>query len=176
VAPDEPPFDAVLFTRSLHHIHPLAAALQRAHDLLVPDGRVVIEDWAWNRVDAATATWMYDLVADWQRRGLAPQDEFVRHCDADPDRDSSLASWIDEHERECHLHEDDAMRAAALACFEPLSEERVPYFFRYACRWLADRPDGLDAARRMLAAEREAIAARAIVPIGWRLVGVRREP
>ena len=36
-------FDAVLFTRSLHHIGPLSPAARRARELLKPRGRVLVE-------------------------------------------------------------------------------------------------------------------------------------
>jgi len=160
------PFDGVLFTRSLHHVQPLGDAIRRAAELLAPAGRLVIEDWAWNRVDAATAGWMYRLVRDWQERGLAPREEFPR-------RGSPLASWRREHERDCHLHPDHAMREAVAAVLTPTHEERVPYFFRYPCRWLANRPRGEEAAAAVLELERAGIERRAIVPIGWRLVAER---
>jgi len=166
-----PTFDAVLFTRSLHHIHPLDSAVRQAAALMSPTGRVVVEDWAWNQVDDATARWMYALAAEWRTRGLAPADEFVH--EGDP-----LGSWLREHERDCHLHRDTAMREALLASFAPLplplEGERVPYFFRYACRWLAGREDGLALSRALLERERELLARGEIVPIGWRWVGTPR--
>lgn len=38
-------FDVVLFTRSLHHIHALDAAVQRAAELLIPGGLIVLEEF-----------------------------------------------------------------------------------------------------------------------------------
>jgi uncharacterized protein (TIGR02172 family) len=40
------PFDVVLFVRSLHHAHPLSESVEQAHRLLVPEGRVIVEDFA----------------------------------------------------------------------------------------------------------------------------------
>src|SRR5258708_7945395 len=40
---DAGPFDAVVFTASLHHISPLPAAIDRAHHLLAPVGLLVAD-------------------------------------------------------------------------------------------------------------------------------------
>jgi len=56
------PFDVVLFARSLHHIQPLAAAVEHAHRLLVPSGLVIVDDFAWAEVDPITAEWFYSVV------------------------------------------------------------------------------------------------------------------
>jgi SAM-dependent methyltransferase len=47
---EESSFDLVLFTRSLHHIHPLDGAVARARHLLARAGRVLVEDFAFNEV------------------------------------------------------------------------------------------------------------------------------
>jgi SAM-dependent methyltransferase len=41
---DGGPFDAIAFTPSLHHIHPLDAAVRRAHELLRSGALVLVED------------------------------------------------------------------------------------------------------------------------------------
>ncbi len=43
---DSPPLDAIVFTRSLHHISPLDKAVERARELLRPMGSLLIEDFA----------------------------------------------------------------------------------------------------------------------------------
>src|SRR5690242_15587961 len=50
-------FDAVLFTRSLHHIHPLAQSVTRAANSLADDGRVIVEDFAYEVADEKTLRW-----------------------------------------------------------------------------------------------------------------------
>src|SRR5262245_30894071 len=56
------PFDVVLFARSLHHIQPLAKAVEHAHRLLVPSGLVLVDDFTWAEIDPITAEWFYGLV------------------------------------------------------------------------------------------------------------------
>jgi len=52
---DDGEFDAVLFTRSLHHIHPLDESLRQAVKSLAADGRVIVEDFAHESTDEKTA-------------------------------------------------------------------------------------------------------------------------
>ncbi|HET9252582.1 MAG TPA: class I SAM-dependent methyltransferase, partial [Candidatus Eisenbacteria bacterium] len=54
-------FDAVLFTRSLHHIAPLDRALDRALESLRPGGLLIAEEFGYDRVNLPTARWLYDL-------------------------------------------------------------------------------------------------------------------
>src|ERR1041384_1597107 len=55
------PFDAVVFTSSLHHISPLSAAVSRAHALLGPGGLLVADDFDLDAPNAATLRWYYDV-------------------------------------------------------------------------------------------------------------------
>ncbi|MPZ73324.1 MAG: methyltransferase domain-containing protein [Nitriliruptorales bacterium] len=50
-------FDAVLVVLSLHHIRDLDRAVSKIADLLVPSGRIVVVEFAWDRFDDATALW-----------------------------------------------------------------------------------------------------------------------
>src|SRR5271169_3913494 len=54
---EDAPVDAVLFTASLHHISPLATALDRARQLLTPGGVLVIDDFDLEAPDEGTARW-----------------------------------------------------------------------------------------------------------------------
>ena len=55
------PYDALLFSRVLHHLSPLPGAIARAHTLLKPDGLLFVEDFDYERMDEASATWFYGL-------------------------------------------------------------------------------------------------------------------
>ncbi len=48
-------FDAVVASRSLHHVTDLALALDKVVDLLDQGGVVVVDDFGWERLDPATA-------------------------------------------------------------------------------------------------------------------------
>jgi SAM-dependent methyltransferase len=51
--------DCVVASLSLHHVADLDAALDRLQDLLVPAGKLVVVEWAWERFDEATARWCF---------------------------------------------------------------------------------------------------------------------
>jgi 2-polyprenyl-3-methyl-5-hydroxy-6-metoxy-1,4-benzoquinol methylase len=53
---EEPgPFDAVVASRSLHHVADLSTALDKIASLLRPDGVLVLDEFAWERLDARSA-------------------------------------------------------------------------------------------------------------------------
>ena len=101
------PFDAVVASRSLHHIHDLGAALDKVLRLLGPDGVLVLDEFAWDRMDDATAEWYYTRRNEpgegWRER------------------------WNEEHEG---LHTYDAMRAELDERFRERSFAWLPYFYR----------------------------------------------
>jgi SAM-dependent methyltransferase len=57
------PVDCVVASLSLHHVADLDQALDRLRDLLVPGGRLVVVEWAWERFDEATARWCFARLA-----------------------------------------------------------------------------------------------------------------
>jgi SAM-dependent methyltransferase len=64
---DEPgPFDAVVASRSLHHVDDLAVALDKVASLLEVGGAVLVDDFAWERLDAATAERVDIPFRDWR--------------------------------------------------------------------------------------------------------------
>ncbi len=65
--PDEP-VHAVIASASLHHVADLAKVRERIEQALLPGGTLVVLEWAWERMDAATARWCFARV------GL-PEDE-----------------------------------------------------------------------------------------------------
>ncbi|MGQ0508779.1 MAG: class I SAM-dependent methyltransferase [Myxococcaceae bacterium] len=74
------PFDALLFTRSLHHISPLPDAVAHAHALLAPGGVLVCDEFAVDAIDPATAAWFYDLQAVLEAAGsLEPDQHELKH-------------------------------------------------------------------------------------------------
>jgi SAM-dependent methyltransferase len=110
-------FDAVLFTRSLHHIHALDASVDKARSLLAPGGAIVVDDFAWEDVDLPTAAWAYG--------SLAVADKEHWKDDGDP-----LAAWMKKY-REHHIHESRAIAAALEKRFSSVAAGRGSYFWRY---------------------------------------------
>src|SRR4030095_5390095 len=63
-------FDAIAFTRSLHHINPLSEAILRARELLNPKGLLLIEDFAPDDVNEATVHWFVKVLRSEQAKAL----------------------------------------------------------------------------------------------------------
>ena len=90
---DDPgPFAVAIARYSLHHIHELDAAVDRIAALLAPGGKLVLEEFGWDRVDEATAAWIAE------QQGGTP--------------DAALAEWRAEH---AGLHGDERCGARSTA-------------------------------------------------------------
>jgi SAM-dependent methyltransferase len=112
---DDPgPFEVAVARYSLHHVHELDAAVARIATLLRPGGKLVLEEFGWDRVDPATAAWLAEQLGE----GSA---------------DTALADWRAEHEG---LHGYEQMRRAVDTCFAESSFEWRPYLSSSL-----DRPD-----------------------------------
>jgi SAM-dependent methyltransferase len=160
-------FDAVLFTRSLHHIHPLRESVAAAVACLAPQGRVVVEDFAIEAADQRTIAWFTGAIRLLRQSGLLPgYNELLETLLI---TDGSLAAWQAHHDHD--LHRAAAMEAELRRALTEVTIEAAPYLFRYLGRALANAP-GRDALVRALA-EQEAklIADGAIAALGWRLRG-----
>jgi SAM-dependent methyltransferase len=62
------PVACVVASLSLHHVADLDEVLDRVQACLLPDGALVVVEWAWERFDGATAGWCFDA---WHRPPLA---------------------------------------------------------------------------------------------------------
>ncbi len=159
------PFDAVLFTRSLHHIHPLELALDRAHALLAPGGTLLAEEFAVDQIDRDTARWYYDAQALLEAFDLLKPDPDAPVGVTDP-----VERWRVEHVHEPPLHGGRAMLAAIRDRFKVASASDAPYLYRYLCARLRD--PGF--APRIFELERRRVDASAVRALGLRLVAGRR--
>ena len=114
-------FDAVIFTRSLHHIEPLQESIERAAAALRPRGVLVLEDFAYADMDD-------DVLRDFasRLRTLDLDDEFLRGIRdaADP-----TVAWHYAHSHD--LHRWSRMKKAVARRFRITREEPTPYLFRY---------------------------------------------
>lgn len=144
------PFDAVVANRSLHHIKDLAGALGKIARLLEPNGVLVVNEFAWDRADAATAEWYYG-----QRDVLAAA-RGERIVGA---RDDPQARWCTGYEG---LHGYEQMRPELDARFVERLFSWEPYLYS-ELNGVAS--EGL---------ERTLIASGAIRATGFRYVGVPR--
>jgi SAM-dependent methyltransferase len=118
-------FDAVLFSRSLHHIHPIDLPLRRARSLLKPGGLLLVQDFCRECMDRTTARWLYRI------RGQRTDDP--------------LARWEEEHRHDPPFATGAEMIIAIRREFDEVKTRRSPYLFRYV---IQDGKNGLRVLRQ----------------------------
>jgi SAM-dependent methyltransferase len=159
---DDEPFDAVLFTASLHHITPLDAALERARGLLARGGVLVVDDFDLEAPDEATARWYYEV------QELLVATGTYDACRLHAPRDlQALQRWQAEHEHhDVPLHAGRAMLAGIEQVFRSLEVTRGPYLYRYICAGTSN----VGVAQHLLSVETRRIADGSLRPVGLRVV------
>ena len=111
---DDPgPFDAVVASRSLHHIHDLTGAVDKIASLTP---LLVLEDFGWDLLDEPTLRW------------YGEQSRALRAAGHDPEKLGSREEWEAEH---AGLHGYEAMRTELDRRFDERFFARTPYLYRY---------------------------------------------
>jgi SAM-dependent methyltransferase len=121
-------FDAIAFTRSLHHINPLRQAIVRARELLNPNGFLLIEDFALDEVNEATVAWFVKVLRSTHGKALINPvaDQLVTELLLATD---VMRTWRDNRAPE--LHSFATMNEAIGEWFIIRETQSVPYFYRY---------------------------------------------
>jgi SAM-dependent methyltransferase len=120
------PVDAIVASRSLHHVGDPGAVAGHVAAALRPGGALVVAEWAWERFDADTARWCFARLD-----GSAPADHgwLTRRRDGWRESgrswDDYFLDWAAGH----GLHRGDAILAALEGPFEPSLCSHGPYFF-----------------------------------------------
>ena len=153
-------FDAILFTRSLHHVHDLAGAVAAAGRALCPGGRVIAEDFRAEGGTQRSADWYESMV-----RELASGGMLTDEADAAVLIGKQPPASHDGHA----LHGSQAI-ASALDRQFAVSAAGAAYYFRYLEPCLRDE----GAAQWLLDVELERIAADELDPLGRRYVASAR--
>ena len=166
---DDGRFDAVVFTRSLHHIHLLDESIGHAADNLTDEGRIIVEDFAYESADAKTLRWFASTIRLLSATGLLIRDdEFLNKILSKTD---TLKAWRQDHERELHTAAKIAARFQKL--FGTVVKEEAPYYFRYLAGAIVVN-EKRDAVLQALAEQEAALAADgAIVALGRRFMAER---
>ena len=166
---NEGSFDAVLFTRSLHHIRPLQDAVESAATCLRTGGRIIVEDFAYESTDEQTLRWFAGVSRVVAASGLLTErdkllDEILR-------KGSSLAAWRTNHDHD--LNSAVQIAAALNTTFGSVIIENAAYYFRYLLDAVghSNRRDALGEA--LSEQETELISQDAITPLGRRFVAPR---
>lgn len=164
------PFDAVAFTRSLHHIDDLDGAVARAAEMLEPKGLVIVEDFAFDSLDEPMVGWFRDhlRVIHAAVRLDAPDDSFVSTVLSGCGSAAILATDVHRD-----LHAWMEMQEALVTRFNPVDGCSVPYLYRYLVRIASERAELAGVVAALLDAEVAAISRCWIRPLGRRFVGRR---
>lgn len=163
---DEESYDAVLFTRSLHHMAPVGKALTRAAGLLRPGGRFLAEEFAFDRVNIQTARWYYDLEAVLASAGLIPPPDPTLREVRNP-----LGRWRQEHTSDPPLQSGHAMLSAARDRFDLGPAEEAPYLYRTFAGRMEPGERSNRITREIFEIESRMIRERDIAAAGLRLAG-----
>jgi len=162
------PFDAIAFTRSLHHIDPLPESVLQANALLKPGGVLLLEDFAVDEVTPTDLEWFRGVVRSRTARALfvpAP-DELVSQL---LDAENPFALWSERHD---HVHPFARIESEVREAFTIGQVSMVPYFYRYLVYVLPPFSDaGAAFIETVFDEESRLVAKGAIVGLGRRIVG-----
>ena len=137
-------WDAVVAGRMLHHVNPLGESLDYLASLAP---LLVVDEFAWNRIDAAAQDW------------YEGQHRMLRASGHEPDGPASLDDWRLRH---AGLHPDELLLRELRTRYEEIAFERIPYMHR----WLGGpSSEGL---------EQSLVDAGLFPAIGYRWAGSRR--
>jgi SAM-dependent methyltransferase len=160
------PYDAILFTRSLHHMQPIEGALDRAREALAPEGLLIAEEFAFDRVNVHTARWLYDLESVLVAAGIVAPPPPEHDAEKRP-----LARWRLEHQHDPPLASGHDMLAAARERFELKAVEEAPYLYRYLGERMSAEPPARRVLETVFELESRLIRERDIAAAGLRFAG-----
>ena len=164
---DGGPFDAVVFTASLHHIAPLSAAIDRAHRLLAPGGLIVADEFDLDAPNPQTLRWYYDVQDLLAAAELFPRDH------VDPTAGDEVERWRLAHHHEPALHTGVAMRRAIAERFDLRDVHGAAYLYRYLTKRLPHDARGVAVAQHIYMTERRGIADGTLAAVGLGIVAER---
>ena len=164
---DSPPLDAVVFTRSLHHISPLDQVVDRAGELLRPMGYLLIEDFAFDEANEPTIAWLLKVLRSPQATALI--DPTAGGFAADLlGSNNPVEAWHHNHDHD--LHTIAQMQRAIAARFAISETHSVPYLYRYLVPMLAKSAEAASFVDQVFREEMRLGAQGKLVLIGRRLV------
>jgi SAM-dependent methyltransferase len=171
-------FDAVVFSSSLHHMPDQRTAVDRVSSLITAAGVVVVDEFAHDEADSATATLFYGLRDLLVATGVAALDHDHDHERHPPDhevgQDDPLSRWRAQHRHDPPLHGGAAMLTALRGALQVDSVRRGSYLWTYLAEIVEDSPRGHHATGALRDLERQLIESGAIRPLGLRVVASRR--
>jgi ubiquinone/menaquinone biosynthesis C-methylase UbiE len=131
-------FDAVIFNRSLHHLSELEQTIAKVKRLLKPGGRIICQDYAYDRFDEQTACWLYQM-----QRLLFLSEHYVSDPATLPDEIEAIralrTAWL-QRGSEHLLNRYEEMTSVLQSAFHEQYVAWVPYLFVYIGNGLQQVP------------------------------------
>ena len=168
---DASPVDAIVFSRSLHHIEALREAVLKSRQLLKPTGLLLVEDFAFDEADEPTIRWFLEVLRSDAARALIDpaEGELVTRLLGATD---AMEVWRHSHDHE--LHTVAAMTEALAELFDVEELRPVPYLYRYLVPVLPETARAAAFVDRVMGEEASRGTRQEIALIGRRLVGSAR--
>ena len=160
-------FDAIAFTRSLHHINRLREAIGRARELLNPRGLLLIEDFAFEEANEATIDWFVKILRS--KHGIALINPVAGQLVTEL-LSSTEVIKVWHHNRGHDLHSITTMNEAITERFVVRETQSVPYLYRYLVPVLADTSEAASFVSEVLQQESLAGERGEIVLLGRQIV------
>ncbi|MBX9687827.1 MAG: class I SAM-dependent methyltransferase [Candidatus Obscuribacterales bacterium] len=160
-------YDALIFSRSFHHIQPLEKTLAKCKSLLKPGGLLLLEEFAAEEMDEQTALWFFGLVLLVSRRNPERKMHGPKLENFEIPKDV-MKSWNEHHFGKHHVASAAQMRAAVAGELEILVEERGPYLYLYFWEYLSPQE-----AEDILRWEERLCSRGFLQSIGYRIVAAK---
>ena len=158
-------FDLILFSRSLHHLHPVSDAALRAAQLLHPDGLLVAEEFAAEKVGEPWLAWL--RAADAAITPSLRRDENeVGHKYAFPVE--SVERWQNHLFEKHSVAKSGEILSSLDQAFADCTVLQVPYLYRYIIDRLNRNSDAAQFLQHQIVSEQKAID-QGYVGIGLRV-------
>jgi SAM-dependent methyltransferase len=161
-------FDAILFTRSLHHIHPLAESIKHAAERLLEGGFIIVEDFAYESADEKTLHWFASALRLFEATGLLSADESLNKLLS---KTETLEVWRDNHEAELHTAAEIELQLEEV--LGRVTREDAAYYFRYVANVIGETKRRAAILQAFAEQEETMAADGSIVALGRRFVARR---
>ncbi len=163
-------FDAILFTRSLHHIHPLAESIKHAAGSLVEGGLIIVEDFAYESADERTLHWFASALRLLEATGLLSADESLNKLLS---KTETLEVWRENHEAELHTAAEIELQLEEV--LGRVTREDAAYYFRYVANVIGATKKREAILQAFAEQEETLVADSSIVALGRRFVIARAD-
>jgi 2-polyprenyl-3-methyl-5-hydroxy-6-metoxy-1,4-benzoquinol methylase len=119
-------FDIVIMNRTVHHLHHLQSAIANVKHLLTSNGQFICQDYAYDRLNDQTASWMYSMQRLLFLSGLSEDDPTKATNDAQS-IELLQTAWFQKSDHRLNRYEE--MLQVFQALFHEQHSSWVPYLF-----------------------------------------------